>query len=234
MDREQQNRVDMFNATHDYMMENQAVWANSSAMQETVADLEANIDVIHRISAKQSGNTSGVTADKEQARTAYEDLIFDLADQVGAYAAQKEKLDLEAQVDITRNGLDKLTNDDLINIGDTVAGLVTTNLTALAPFLVTQADLDELAILKTRFAGVKSAPRLAIVGRATQTESLPEALNNTSRLLHRRLDRQMSRFRRTHPEFFAGYEKARIIINRSATNTANGTADTTTTTTPTN
>ncbi len=217
MDRVQQNRVDMFNTTHGYMMENQTVWANSSAMQETVADLEASIDVINGISAKQSGNTTGVTADKEQARTNYEDLVFDLADQVGAYAAKIENLVLEAQVDITRTGLDKLTNDDLIRIGDTVALLVSENLTALAPYLVTQADLDELTTLKTRFAGVKGAPRLAVVGRAAQTDSLPEALNNTSRLLNRRLDRQMSHFRRTQPEFFAGYEKARVIVNRSAT-----------------
>lgn len=218
MDRVQQNRVNMFNATHGYMMENQAVWQNAPATVEAVADLEASIDVINGINAKQSGTTSGVTADKEQARTAYEDLIFDLADQVGAYAAQKEDLLLEGQVDITRTALDKLNNDELINIGDTVARLVTENLTALAPYLVTQDDLDELSTLKTRFAGVKGATRLAIVGRATQTNSLPEALNNTSRLLTRRLDRLITRFRRTHPEFVTGYEKARVIVNQAATN----------------
>lgn len=227
MDRKQQNRLDMFNVVDGYMVANGALWQSVPAVQETVDDLEASIEVIDGLTGKQSANTTGVTADKEQARTAYEDMIFELADQVGAFAAKKENVALAAQVEITRTGLDKLTDDDLIKIGDTVARLTGENLTALAPYLVTQADLDELAALKTRFGGVKGAPRVAIAGRASQTDTLPEALNATNRVLTNRLDRLMTRFRRTHPEFFAGYEKARVIVDRGHA------AKTTTTTTPT-
>lgn len=218
MTRKQQNRLDMFNGVHGYMMANGALWQQIPAVVEAVDDLADDIEVINALSGKQSTNTTGVTADKEQARTAYEDLISEIADQIGAFAAKNENVALEAEVDFTRVDLDKLTDDALINTGNTVARLTGENLTNLAGYSITQDDIDELGALKTRFEDVKGAPRLAIVGRAGQTETLPEALNATTRLLNKRLDRLMSRFRRTHPEFFAGYEKSRVIVDRSATN----------------
>ncbi len=230
MNRQQQNRLDMFNTVHGYMVANAILWSNVPAFQEAVDDLQDDIAVINGLSGKQSTTTTGVTANKEQVRTAYEDMVSELADQVGAYASQKKIVAMEAKVDFTRVDLDKLDDDDLITIGDTVAQIIGENLTVLAPYLVTQTNLDELAAAKTQFESVKGTPRLAIATRAGQTTTLPEALNATSRLLKKRLDRLMSRFRRTQPEFFAGYEKARVVVDRTATQSA---TNSTTTPTPT-
>ena len=44
--------------------------------------------------------------------------------------------------------------------------------------------------------------------------TLPDALDNVTTILRERLDKQMTKFRKSHPEFYAGYQSARVIVSR--------------------
>ena len=72
-------------------------------------------------------------------------------------------------------------------------------------------DLDDLT---TEFHGVKTAPREAVIEKKKQTDTLPGLISSLRSILRRRLDRQMTTFKRSQPEFFAGYLVARVIVDR--------------------
>jgi len=99
-------------------------------------------------------------------------------------------------VEFSLSSLDKLTDDELEDTGKSVSALATANLAALDA-------------LTTKFHGVKSAPRTALAGRAGVTNTLPDCIRNTTSLLRNRLDKLMTRFKKTNPEFYAAI-KARV------------------------
>jgi hypothetical protein len=74
--------------------------------------------------------------------------------------------------------------------------------------------VTELANLTAQFHDVKSAPRTAIAGRAGETGTLPEEISGTTSLLRNRLDKLMTKFKKSQPEFYAGYRSARVIVDR--------------------
>ena len=96
-----------------------------------------------------------------------------------------------------------------------MSGLATANLAALVDYNITQVDVTELDNLTTQFHGVKSAPRTAIAGCAGETNTLPDEISDLTSVLRNQLDKQMTKFRKTNPEFYAGYRSARVIVDRS-------------------
>jgi len=60
----------------------------------------------------------------------------------------------------------------------------------------------------------KTAPREAIVEKRKQTDTLPGLISRLRSILRRQLDRQMTMFKRTNAEFYAGYLAARVIVDR--------------------
>ncbi len=75
-----------------------------------------------------------------------------------------------------------------------------------------------LNTLTTQFDGLKTAPRTAIAGRSGQTRTMPTAIQTIMSILRNRLDKQMVMFKKSNPEFYAGYLSVRVIIDRGGHN----------------
>lgn len=130
------------------------------------------------------------------------------------------------------SALDKLDDDEVEAKGKNVSALATANLAALADYNVTAADVAALDALVTSWGKVKTAPRTAISKRAGQTNKLPQAIADNTSLLRNQLDKQMTKFKRTNPEFYAGYQAARVIVHRRSHHAAAPPAPTPTPPTP--
>jgi hypothetical protein len=214
MNRDQFNRTGMFNTVAAYMEQNQSIWTGTKAVSDAVAELKAGIAAIDAKGGKQQSPTTGAADDKSHVREGFESKIFELSDQLSALAAVKKDANLAAQAALTRSGLAKLTDDQLEETGKRVAGLTTANMAALADYGVTAADVTALNALTTQFHSAKSAPRAAIAGRAGETATLPDLLTSTTAILRDRLDKLMTKFRTANAEFVAGYQSARVIVDR--------------------
>jgi len=214
MNRNQLNVTDMASTVSAYLGKNKTIWQGVPAITATVAEVDAAIAAIAGADTKQQIPTGGAAEDKATVRHDYEDQIVLIADQLASLAAKKKDAVLEAQVALSLATLDKLSAEDLEAAGKRVSGLATANLTALADYGITAADVTALDNLTTKFHGAKTAPREAVVDRKKQTDTLPGMIANLHSILRRQLDRQMTTFKRTNAEFYAGYLSARVIVAR--------------------
>ncbi len=216
MTQNQENRVTMFGTVSDYMNSdaNKPIWTPMKAAVDTMAELDADIESIANKVGKQQAPTTGAAGAKGNVRHDYEAKILEIGDQLASIAAAAKDPVLAAQVEFSKAGLGKLSDDDLLTAGKRVATLAKANEAALADHLVTDADVTELEQLTADFDGIKNQPRTAIAGRAGETATLPDLITTVTDLLRDRLDKQMTKFRLSNPEFYAGYLSARVVVDR--------------------
>jgi hypothetical protein len=214
MNRDQLNRTGMFSAVSAYMGNNTTTWNSVKAIGDTVDDLNDGIADINNSAGKQQTPTTGAANAKAQVRHDYEEQILVIASQLAALAEVNRNANLAAQVELTLSALDKLSDDELEETGTRVSALATTNLTALADYGIVQADVTALNTFTTQFHAAKTAPRTAVADRASQTATLPDKIAGVTSILRNRLDKLMTKFKKSNPEFYAGYLSARVIVDR--------------------
>ncbi len=176
-------------------------------------ELQASITAIDAHASRQQA-PNGATDEKTAARETLEDGVIELADTLAAYASKAGRLDLAAQVNLNRSEVAKLSDDELEETSQRIETAATANLAALADYDVTAAMIAELAASRAAFSVLKTAPRTAIAGRVGVTATLPDLFATGNRILRERLDKLVTRFRKTEAEFTAGYSAARQILNR--------------------
>ena len=69
----------------------------------------------------------------------------------------------------------------------------------------------------------------ALAPARTRLRTLAPAIKDDPSLLRKQLDKQMTKFKTTNPEFYAGYHAARSIVNRHRHHASPAPAPTTTT-----
>lgn len=216
MNRDQFNRTEMFNTVAAIMLANNTAWNGTPAIVQAVGELNTNIAAIGTKVGSQQTPITGAAAQKENARNGLEGKIHEIADQIAALAAQGGDANLAAQVNLTPSALDQMPDDALEETGQRIAALAGGLAAALVAYGVTAQDLEDLGNMITEFHSMKTAPRTAIAGRAAQTSTLPDLLAQTTSLLRNRLDKLMTRFKKSNSVFFAAYATARVIVDRGA------------------
>jgi hypothetical protein len=222
MNQKQQNIRTMFGTTLDFLDKNSAVWSGRPAFADAVTRARAAVGAIGSAGEKQAMPTTGVAEDKQSLRDDLEDKTLEIADQLSAFAAKKGDHNLGAQVEMTKSTLDRMQETDLIDTADRVGNLANAHLAELVPFEITAADITALNDASAAFSGDKSKPRQAAVDRSVQTQSLPELIAAARSIFRNELDKLMTKFRKTDPDFYNGYFAARVIVDRAATQKSNG------------
>lgn len=194
----------MFETVASYLDRNKTLWTGTKAFADAVGELNGEISAIDALVDRQGNPTTGVTAGKGNVRDQTEEKILEIADQLAALAAKTNDADLAAKVKVTPSLLTKLSDDALDDMGKRVADLATSHKTAMVDYGVLDADVTALNALRASFLAVKNAPRTAIAGRAGATATLPDLIHTANTLLRDRLDKLVTKFRSSQPEFVAG------------------------------
>jgi len=197
-----------------YMTKFISIWTGNKAVTDTMSKLTSALGTVGDKAQQQEAPIIGEEAKKALVRHDYEEEIMRIAGQLCSLADKIGDTNLGAQTELTLAQLDKQSVDVLEATGERVSGLATANLAALADYGITPADVTALDALTTQFHGVKTAPRKAIATRAGQTKTMPPAVKSVTSLLRNHLDKQMLMFKKSNPEFYAGYLSARVVIDR--------------------
>ena len=156
----------------------------------------------------------GEEVQKTLVRHDYEEEIMRIAGQLCSLAAKNNDPNLAAETELTLSQLDKMDVDTLEETGTRISGLATANLAGLADYSITQTDVTGLDAMTAQFHGVKTAPRTAIAKRAGKTKTLQPAVKTVTSILRNNLDKEMLMFKKSNPDFYAGYVAARVIVDR--------------------
>jgi multidrug efflux pump subunit AcrA (membrane-fusion protein) len=197
-----------------YINKNQSIWSDNKAVADTMSKINAALGTVDVKAQAQETPILGEEELKVLTRHDYEDEIMRISGQIGSMASKAGDMVTAGQVEFTLAQLDKMSADDLERTGKRVSGLATANLAALADFNITQTDVKGLDDMTAQFDKVKTGPRTAIAKRAGQTKTLPPAVKSVISLLRNNLDKEMLMFKKSNPEFYAGYLSARVILDR--------------------
>lgn len=200
--------------TAAYMNKDNTIWAGNKAVTNTMSLLNGALTGVSQKAQEQQTPIFGEEELKVTVRHDYEEEIMRLSGQLNSMASKNGDPNLAAETELTLSQLDKMDVDTLEETGARISGLLTANLAGLADFNVTQADVKGLDDMTTQFHGVKTAPRTAIAKRASKTKTLPPAVKTVTSLLRNNLDKEMLMFKKSNPDFYAGYVSARVIVDR--------------------
>ncbi len=197
-----------------YMNQNNTIWSGTKAVTDTMAQLDGALGNVNQTAQDQETPIIGEEEKKVLARHDFEDEIMRIAGALGSLAAKSGDPVLAAQTELTLAQLDKMDADTLEETGNRIAGLATTNLTALADYNIMQADLTAFAKIISGFHDAKTGPRTAIAGRVAKTKALPTGVKSVKSILRNQLDKEMLLFKKNNPDFYAGYVSARVVVDR--------------------
>ena len=228
MEVRQTNQVNMFKAVLAYLNQNNSVWGSMAPFTAAVTSLNEGIAGIDETAQNQE-TPSGDTQDKEAARDALEDVLFLTCQALSVLAHTESDNDLLALVSVAPSTLDKMDAEELSNRAAAVLARAQAKQTSLAALHVSQTNVLELDTALQKFNATKTGPRARAAERKAQTQSLASKTRAVSGILRHQIDPMVNLFRRTNPDFVAGYRAARVIIDRPATR---ATAPTTPTTPP--
>ena len=223
MNTELTNRVTMLKTVSAYMEEKKTVWNTMAPLQTAMTDFDAEVAQIDT-AAQMHETPNGATVDKADARDTLEDVTFLACEALSVIAQTAGDNDLAALTRVTRTTLDRMSAEELSNRATSVLAKANAHKTELQPLQVTQANIDELNDALTEFNAAKAGPRTATAARAALTEALPKRVKAATDILRNRVDPMVNLFTRSNPDFVAGYENARAIVDRAATHKAKAAA----------
>jgi hypothetical protein len=197
-----------------------SVWNKMAPFVTAVQQFEEKITAIDGAAQKQETPVSGAVDDKGAARDALEDVCFLICEALGVLAHTSKDHDLEALVDLTPSGLDRLGDEELSNRATTILARANAMKTELAALQVTDANLEEFAQALQAFQARKEKPRTAVTERVAQTQSLPNLFREANSILRNQLDPLVNLFKRSHLDFVTAYRSARVIIDRAGSHSS--------------
>jgi hypothetical protein len=209
----------MLRTTSAYMAEHSAVWNSMAPLQTAMTEFDAELAHIGT-DAQTHAEPNGATADKADARDALEDVTFLMSEALSVVAHNVNDNELGALTRLTRSTLKRMAEEELAQRSASLLARANAHKTELQPLQVTQANIDELGQALTEFNSSKTGPRTATAERSVLTESLPRRVKAATDILRNRVDPMVNLFSRIDPDFVAGYENARAIVDRAATHKA--------------
>jgi hypothetical protein len=216
MKKNQEYRFNMYNAAHRVLLDHSALYASMPALGDAVAELGTNLEAMAQCVEKQVIDITGFARDKAAAEERMLALTQVVAKGALAYATVKDDAVLAAKVRVGLSRLRRHADGVVARHCQAVLDAATTVAGSLADYGVDGPRLDELKAAIQRHDQANSAPRLAITARKGATTELALLLKDTTKLVTRRLDALMERFKLEAPAFHRAYTDARIIVDRGA------------------
>jgi hypothetical protein len=212
MRRLSQNRLAMVDSTVAYLVQNEPIWNSNPAFVKAVVDLKKKLAAIAATSSKYPAAISSA-AERAHGRELLEDLTAEIADQLFALATETSDLQLAAAADVSRASLDALTDQQLEHVAKRICELATAHRSALTRYLVVAADVAELATLTRNFSTWPATANECAAASLT----LEELVRGACQILRGRIDKLVTRYARTAPQFVRGYHGARVVLSGAPT-----------------
>ena len=216
MNTRQDNRLAMSLTVQTTCNRYSAVIAQIPAFVTALGDLGVKIAYIKQQAQIQAGKTDGITLDKNTAKKALCDKAFEISSAVGSYASTVKNGDLAAKVNFTHSDLQRSRDIETAGLCQNIRTAATDNLSALADYSVSAADLSDLAQKISDYETALSSPANARVSKKTATDNIDAGFNDFDVILENRMDGLLPKFQAISADFVKDYWNARNIVDTAA------------------
>lgn len=208
-----ENKLRMFQAVKQVLDRNSGIWQGITALVAIVNEFFEKMNQITETRKVTESSSKGATAGKNTEEELLVDTVFEVSSALYAMAVRSGNAALQQKVKFTEGELQTAREGELATIGETIAALARENLEALAEYGVDDARVKGLEDSTARFKELISTPRADIAQRKAAQARLKELFIETSGLLTHQLDRLLIKYRSSHPDFYAAYMNARVIVD---------------------
>ena len=205
MQKRQIDNYDMFLAVENHFDDNPLLWNTNVPVTTTKTLLSAKIDLLATQVALQLVNPTGITADKEKARTALEEQAFSLSSAASGYASVTGKGDLYKRCYYTKSDLLRFRDAELMGVCTNLAADCNAELANLGPYGITAPILTTFNTLIAAFGAIMKNPASAIAKRKDATEKIEESIIEIADILDTRMDNLIITLAATQSTFVAIY-----------------------------
>lgn len=191
----QQAFLNMLLKVQDNLEDNAVAYSDHAQIAPAKALLDAEIQSIIEAAGRATEDTTGVTEDKEQDRTALEQIMFKVARAVWSYATDMSDNKLANKVKYTASELKKMQDTELhfkalrlVALIDPVIGA------ALVSYRITAIDMAALNTAITSYFAAIPEPKDAIEDKTTAGSEVDRHIK-TSRKILEKLDGYVDSYR---------------------------------------
>ena len=209
----QENKRSMYLAVKETVDNFNTAWAGLPAFVTAYGLYTTRLTELNDVRLQQEKATEGVTKDKAEAK---EDAIAKaivVSSAVSAFASVTENETLRGIVDYSQTDMDRSRDTLLIDILRVIYNAANDNAAALVDYGIAATDFGEFEGLIDTYESVVQSPRTAIGEGAAATEYLVEVIAAIDNILKNQMDKLVEVLKNAEGEFYAKYEKARIIVD---------------------
>lgn len=209
----QENKTNMYESTLTVLNANNTVWSAIPPIGVTITATENEMTFIRDYRQIQEKDTTGITVNKHNIEDNLIDALIKVISGLIAYATITENPELLNSINYTQWNLKKSRDNILYDKAQLIYNTANPLATELAPYLVTQPDIDTINTLSTDYLTAIPAKRAAVVQSKTSTTNIKNAFKTIDNLLKNKLDNLIILFQVSNPTFYKEYKAARIIID---------------------
>lgn len=215
MDRVQQSKRNMYLVVEEYIKKvDPAIRAAMPNFDTTFQEFQDGLANIRTASENQLINRTGYKIEKDNYQQEMATQCVIISARLQAYALNTHDLQLFQAVKHKRNAIIKLRDGSCIDYCQHVHDQAQEHLQNLAPYGVTQQDLNTFQAAIKKFLKWQPKTRSAIVNKRMSTRALAESIALCATKL-KAMDIYVKMLQTSHPEFYETYTGCRKLITPS-------------------
>ncbi|MGE0076367.1 MAG: carboxypeptidase regulatory-like domain-containing protein [Bacteroidales bacterium] len=210
----QKTKLSMFMVLWDFLSSNKTIVENLPGFTENGSILEGNINQIQATAELQQFKKTGVAESKRLLRASLIIQGEDTSRKMVAFATNTNNSVLLKEVQYSKSELIRASDSDLRAMVQGIYDRAHENIAQLATYGITEALLTSLLAAINMFNESIPKVRERTSTKRMYTVQLESLFSETEAALDR-IDKIVEIVRLTQPEFYAGYQCSRIIVNTS-------------------
>jgi hypothetical protein len=213
MTADQEALYNMFRDTNKVGTDNPAILVAVPKMGTVFTELGNRINNISGLISLQAQVLTGMAIDKEQLKEVMATLQYNYAGPGRAWADENGSDANYNALNISKSKVLRTRDDQAGPVAQNVFNLLNTNSAALVAYGLSAAQLLELQNAINDYVASVPLPISGINQRQTYTQNIEIAINDTSKLLNRRLDNLVRGQVNIYGDFHSTYFNSREIID---------------------
>ena len=211
MTQQQINKLEMFQATNEYLDDNNDTWNTIPVISGYKNELAQRIITIRDSAQDQDAARVFIGSSLRHLKKQISVKMDVLDDVLEAYADDIEDEELRVQAANTSTDYFRLPNEEFETKTKNVIALLEDHVADMGDYGLTQEQIDDAKLSFDNYQSQRGKPRSYQIASRIATQSMDELFKEAGIYLTK-LDKVLNRFKRSNTPFYNGYQAARQVI----------------------